>query len=70
MEDKKEIIEKFVKAVKVTRAGSGVKNIVYRKDAWSEYVDIEFYSGSKHSVNVSADSGAAMLREVLNYLLG
>ena len=70
MEDKKEIIEKFVKAVKATRAGSDVKNIAYRKDAWDEYVDIEFYSGNKYSINVSADSGAAMLREVLNYLLG
>lgn len=67
-EDKKKIVENLMKLLKQTREGSTIKNMTYRKGYGdSEYVDVEFFSGKK-TINVSMDSGTAMIRDIMKVI--
>lgn len=65
-EDKQAICDALYKTLKLTRAGSDIKALWYDKE--SETVEIVFKSGLKWPVNVNADSGSAMIRDVMNYI--
>lgn len=68
-ENKKEIIEKLTKAVKRTREGQCIQNIVYKKGYGDdEIVYINYLGGNVKKVNVTMDSGIAMIRDVAKHL--
>lgn len=65
-ENKKEILQKLNTLLKATRAGSGIKDLALSGD--ERIVTIHFSQGSR-SVNVEADSGCAMIMDIVKALL-
>ncbi len=64
-ENKKKLVEGLTKLIKRTREGKGIKNIVYKKgNGDDEFVIIENLIGSKQ-IDVTADSGIALMRDIL-----
>lgn len=64
-ENKKKLVEGLTKLIKRTREGKGLKNIVYKKgNGDDEFVIIENFNGSKQ-IDVTADSGIALMRDIL-----
>ena len=61
-EDKQAILNAFLPALQLTRAGKDVVMLIYDKD--SEKVLLEYTDGSNELVNVALDSGAAMIIDV------
>ena len=61
MEDKKRIVEGLKLLLKETRAGSGIVDMVLNESETT--VTILYKSGSK-TVDVSGDSGIALIRDV------
>jgi hypothetical protein len=61
-EDKQAILNAFLPALKLTRAGKDVTELIYDKE--TEKVLIEYTDGSNELVNVHMDSGAAMIIDV------
>ena len=61
-EDKQAILNAFLPALKLTRAGKDVVMLIYDKD--SEKVLVEYTDGSNELVNVALGSGAAMIIDV------
>jgi len=67
-EDKKEIVERLTKLIKKTREGQSIKNIVYKKgNGDDEYVEVIYFDRTK-AIDVTADSGIAMIRDIVNHL--
>lgn len=66
-ENKKEIIAALLPVLQNTRGFSDLKDIQYgEKDRlYDEYVDLIFESGAKKRINVTADSGIAMIMDIL-----
>lgn len=65
-EDKQAILNALLPALQKTRAGKDVVKLIYDKD--SEKVWIDYVNGID-AVNVRADSGAAMLVDVLRAVM-
>lgn len=63
MEDKNEIVRLLTEALRATR--SGVHLLTYMKVGSMETVIIEYSNGYRKLVDVSADSGCAMIRDVM-----
>ena len=61
-EDKQAILNMLVPALKLTRAGKDVTELIYDKE--TEKVLIEYTDGSNELVNVHMDSGVAMIIDV------
>lgn len=65
-ENKKQLVKELKKLIKQTRAGIAVKAIEYTKsDGDDEYVIIENYYGKTKKIDVTADSGIALMRDIL-----
>ena len=60
-ENKSEIIQKLKELLQITRAGSGIKELIL--DERERYVTIVYEGGNKR-VNVEGDSGIALIRDV------
>ena len=75
MEDKREICRKLCELLKLTRAGEGLVSIDYEKDGEEEYAKVCWqndwqkdhpgYKGFFQKICITADSGIAILRDVL-----
>lgn len=63
MEDKGRICELLLKALQETRNHGDMTELAY--DEASETVTIRWLSGGKRVVNVAADSGTAMIRDIM-----
>lgn len=63
MEDKQLILDKLLEAVQLTRAGKDVVSLILSPD--EEHVVIQCADGNTEFVNVACDSGAAMIRDVM-----
>lgn len=64
-EDKKAIVEKLLKVIKLTREGDSIQDIVYKKGYGDdEFVYVKRY-GCTEKIDVTADSGIAMMRDIL-----
>ena len=65
-EDKGKIAEELGKVIRMTRAGSDLLFLIYIIDAYTldETVTAYFASGGTKRVNVTADSGWALIRDV------
>lgn len=66
MEDKQEICNLLCAALKATRDQHDLVEIVYQRRANDrETVTLFYENGHKRSINVSMDSGIAMMRDIL-----
>lgn len=63
-ENKFYIVRALEKAIKMTRAGDAVDDLIY--DHKHEMVIINFRNGYSKHVNVECDSGIAMIRDICN----
>lgn len=61
-ENKREIVQKLKELLQITRAGSGVKDLIL--DGRERCLTIVYECGSKQ-VNVEGDSGIALIRDVI-----
>jgi hypothetical protein len=65
-EDKQAICSMLLKTIRLTRNGSDVKSLEYKLlGTDNERVQITYTDGSVNSVNVSMDSGEAMIRDIM-----
>lgn len=66
MENKQEICNLLCVALRATRDQHDLKEIVYRQMSEdNEIVTLLYENGHKRSINVSMDSGVAMIRDIL-----
>lgn len=63
-EDKEKILEKLFQALVLTRAGWNLMDLEYKRDGGFETVTAVFANGHKKQINVSCDSGIALIRDV------
>ena len=69
MEDKKKILKGLLLTLRSTRRFEDLRDLVYSKtDDGMEFVTFIFENGAYYSVNVTMDSGIAMIRDVLRGL--
>lgn len=68
MEDKKMIIEKLYDALVETRELHDLADLYYIQEDSEEYVVALFVRGGTKKINVTMDSGIAMIRDVLRGL--
>lgn len=65
-EDKQAICSMLLKTIRLTRNGYDVKSLEYKLlGTDNERVQITYTDGSVNSVNVSMDSGEAMIRDIM-----
>lgn len=71
MENKAMIAEKLADVLKLTRAGKDLETIEYWNDECGAETAVCFMDGGEYQirVNVSADSGAAMIEDIVKALL-
>lgn len=69
-EDKQAICDELCETLRLTRDGRDLKQLTYVCDyqKHNETVRIEFMSGYARIANVTADSGTALIRDVLKAL--
>lgn len=71
-EDKQEICNKLTELLKLTRGGYDVQSIEYQEvrnnpdDKWPlyEFAVIHYLNGYSEKVNVTLDSGVAMIKDI------
>lgn len=68
MENKKEIVEKLEVLVKATRFGSNIEQIKLVKNERGEFLMVERQNCEPTMINVTADSGAAMIIDFSKWL--
>lgn len=69
MEDKQMICDKLLETLQLTRQYEDLQSLIYlREGVDHETVMALFAQGSTLEINVSMDSGAAMVRDVLKAL--
>ena len=69
MEDKKKILKGLLLTLRSTRRFEDLRDLVYSKnDDGMEFVTCIYENGSYYSINVTMDSGIAMIRDVLRGL--
>ena len=64
-ENKPEIVWDLCKLLRKTRHGSDIAMMEYAKEGYGEYVLITFDGGFQKKVDISADSGIAIIKDVL-----
>lgn len=64
-ENKPEIVWDLCKLLRKTRHGSDISMMEYVKEESGEYVLITFDGGFQRKINISADSGIAIIKDVL-----
>ena len=64
-ENKPEIVWDLCKLLRKTRHGSDISMMEYVKEECGEYVLITFDGGFQKKINISADSGIAIIKDVL-----
>lgn len=64
-EDKQKICDSLLATIQLTRAGADIVDLMYLKTAYGEIVDIAYKNGGRRRVDVTADSGIAMVRDII-----
>ncbi len=69
-EDKRKICSLLLPVIQATFAGRDVVDLEYTDNEFmdDEYVRIRFASGCAKKVNVTADSGTAMIKDIIKGL--
>lgn len=68
LEDKAEITWELCKLMRKTRYGRHISMMEYSKDDYGEYVTVTYDNGSIKKVDVTADSGSALIMDVLSHI--
>ena len=68
MENKKRITHQLMLCLLATRAGEDISDMSYFKGSGDEWVNITFKDGSWIPVSVTADSGIALIKDVIKAL--
>jgi len=69
MEDKQKICDRLVEALQATDNAWDVKAIRYKKVGMDQaYALVVFRNGAERNINVSLDSGTAMIRDIMDHL--
>ena len=69
MEDKQMICDKLLEALQLTRQYEDLQSLIYlRRGEDHETVMALFAQGNTKEINVSMDSGSAMIRDILKAL--
>lgn len=69
MEDKQNICNLLLKTLQATDNAHDVVSITYERTCnYDEVVTVKFESGGYRKINVSMDSGTAMIRDIMNSL--
>ena len=68
MENKERITHQLMLCLLATRAGEDIGDMSYTKSTGDEWVSITFKDGSWLPVNVTADSGIALIKDVIKAL--
>lgn len=64
-EDKQKILDALLPALRLTRGASDLINLIYVKVSDDqEYALAVFQNGAERKINVTLDSGIAMIRDV------
>lgn len=66
MENKEEIVKRLKLLLMATRAGSDIDKLFLSKDQAT--VTIQFNNGYKKKVCIEADSGIAIIKDVMNVI--
>ena len=70
MEDKQKICDKLLEALQLTRQYEDLQSLIHlRKGVDQETVTALFAQGNAKEINVSMDSGSAMIRDILRALV-
>lgn len=64
-EDKQEICRLLLATLQATRGAEDIVSLDYKIDRYGETVTAIFESGGKRKINVSLDSGTAMIRDIM-----
>ena len=65
-ENKQKILDAFCEALQMTRHGAYIGSLRYMKcKDGEEYVEIVYATGNQTFVNVSLDSGIAMMKDII-----
>lgn len=72
MEDKNEILHYLLPALQATRFGRDIVSLEYTSlpGIYDEVVSIKWENGYVHIVNVTADSGITMIKNIIARLIG
>ncbi len=68
MEDKTRIVAELLPVLQLTRMFSDLKALEYGASNAGEYVTATFDNGFQKRVNVSGDSGVAVIRDIIGQL--
>ncbi len=68
MENKERITHQLMLCLLATRAGEDISDMSYFKGSGDEWVNITFKDGSWIPVSVTADSGIALIKDVIKSL--
>lgn len=65
-EDKQAICDALCKTLQLTIVGRNLERIEYKcLGPWTDRAFLHFSDGNSHEVNISMDSGAAMIRDIM-----
>lgn len=67
MEDKKAICAALLKALKLTRCGEDLESLEYKKNEYMETVIVTYKKpyNNEMNIDVTADSGVSMIRDIM-----
>ena len=69
-ENKYKFVESLAETLKLTRAGSNIRDMHYEKfDSGTEFVVINFTNQATRTVDVTADSEIAIMQDVIKILV-
>ena len=70
MEDKQNICDLLCATLKATRNHEDIESITYSRDdsRETETATVKWENGGHIDINVSLDSGEAMIRDILNHI--
>ena len=67
-ENKVEITQKLCELLQMTRFGADIAKMDYVTENYDETVIVTFNNGYQKRINVTADSGRAMIADVVKYI--
>lgn len=67
-EDKQAICDALCKTLQLTRGASDLIRIVYHRTGGMEYAELKFQGSLRRRVNITRDSGTAMIRDILRHI--
>lgn len=69
MEDKEKITESLFSLLTQTMYFHNLESLIYAKDEQDEWITASFKNGYKKTINVTADSGIALIQDVINHVI-